>query len=125
MLPRAVVELEHDRLGRIGRVEVDIGKEHVAFTDPQARIGVREVMLTYSRGRACRGPRAAEDGPFLFGNEFPGAVALRLGAWRQVVLDPDVFLRPRCLRRSGHRRGRRLDVVDLSKLVDDLPTNGA
>jgi len=60
VIPAAVVELQHDRFGRIGRVEKHVGHQLVAVTDQQRVAGGGEKVLAQARGGPLAGALAAE-----------------------------------------------------------------
>jgi hypothetical protein len=61
MLPGTVVELQHDLLGRIVRVQVDIGEQAIALGHPQRFTCPGEEMLAQPLGGSFRSFLAAVD----------------------------------------------------------------
>ena len=59
MLPAVGVELEHQLLGRVDRVEEDMGEQDVALADLQGLRGLGELLLGQVRRRWSGGWRTA------------------------------------------------------------------
>ena len=96
MLPRAVVELQHDLLGRIRRIEIDVGEQLVALADlASAGLASGEEVLAQAR-RPCGATTCSPLIDRVIGLRRRIAsrrVAARLRAGGQSVVDPHVFLR--------------------------------
>ena len=96
MLPIAAVELEHNLVGLVFRVQIDVGEQHVAFANHQRRIGPQEKVLAQFFGFAHGGLLAGVDRMLGLGNPLPALgsfVPLGVGSGGQLFVNPD-FVHP-------------------------------
>ena len=116
VVPSADVELEHDRLGQIGRLKVDPDGDHAVGRDVE-RGAVGEVILGDALGLALEGTLAAMHGTLAGFDEGRGVAGmLDLGLLREGVLEPD-----RLAGADGRRRGQGggVDVFERGDGVTD------
>src|SRR5262245_16576818 len=90
------MELKHDRLRWILRIEIDVSKELVAGSDFQPRRRLGEGMLPKALHGLAMRQSPAEHGLSWVLIPAPGQFAfgpLRFGLERDRLIDPDIFVR--------------------------------
>ena len=53
MFPGTIIELQHHRLGWIGRIDKDIGEQDVSVANLESRVGTCEEVLRQRSGCSC------------------------------------------------------------------------
>src|SRR5207247_2345458 len=105
MAPCVGVPLQHDLLGRILRIEIDVSEELIAGADAKAGLSVNEHVLPESGRRELDRFGAAVYGMRRLADEVPrqiyAAAGLRPGPRGQTIFDPHIFAARQRLRRRG------------------------
>ncbi len=130
--PVARIPLQHDFLGRIFRIEVDIGEQDIITSHAQVAIGTAYNVLTKSGCREFDRLLAGVHRTFIFADKLPGQFELLVASLRaggQRIIDPDIVGSIR----HGRRRRVYADRVPISrpaelrdgKAVDHRPRQNA
>ena len=115
VFPRAVIELQHDLLGRIQCVEVNVRKQFHAFLNDQRRVGAANHKLLQP-ARFQHERLAAAEHRLGLTHSFPFLVALTGCFGGETVLNPNRLLRGRLWR---HVEFGRVNICHLSRRLAD------
>ena len=90
MFPGAIIPLEHNLAGEVGRVQIDVGKEHVARVDTQCAGGPGEKVLVQAGGNGGLTGLGAVEGSGIAADPVPGVAAVTSAdsTGGQGIIDP-------------------------------------
>src|SRR5262249_17505021 len=116
MLPAvALLELQHHGLGWVFRIEENIREQLGALTNLQAGSGPFKEMLAQPLSLPAGRLLPPENGMIRLADEFPGRIALQVGARRGRVIDPAILDGSDRAPQQVREFGRQGCVVGLSR----------